>query len=269
MNPLLYAEFLLNLISVKLNAMSSPKSNSEEPIIPWSAVFVIIGTIILMTVCIIWLLVPTSMPQVVYDLFVGSAPAPIAQFIPTRAMAATVPTPPPVMLLPDEELSPSSVAVPTAVSVNNPPLHISIPAIGLDAPIAPITTTAVVYNGQTYQQWNVPDGHIAGWHQNSATVGSGGNMVLNGHHNINGEVFRDLVDLEKGDKLILTDDDGEHIYQVTEKEILAERGQPISVRLENAARIAPTADRRITLITCWPYTDNSHRLVIVAKPIGD
>lgn len=249
--------------------MSTSQSNSEEIIIPWSVVFVIIGTIILMAVCLIWLLVPTSMPQPVYDAFVQNAPAPIAQMLPTRAAVAVVPTQA-VMdtLLPDNTLAMGTREVlTTAVSINAP-THITIPTIGLDAPIEPITTTAVIYNGTTYQQWNVPNGYRAGWHQSSAALGSAGNLVLNGHHNISGEVFRDLIDLEKGDTLILTGNDGEHSYEITEKEILAERGQPISVRLQNASWIAPTDDERITLITCWPYTDNSHRLIIVAKPIA-
>ncbi len=248
--------------------MSTPQSNSDERIIPWSAVFIIIGTIILMTACLIGMLVPSSIPQPIYDFFVNSAPAPIVQMIPTRAAMAVVPTQAVTdVLLPDNELVVSPVdIITTAVSIN-PPLQIIIPAIALDAPITPITTTAVVYNGQTYQQWNVPDGYVAGWHQDSATIGNNGNLVLNGHHNMSGEVFRDLIDLEKGDKLILTGDDGEHAYEITDKEILAERGQPVSVRLENAAWIAPTDDERITLITCWPYNDNSHRLIIVAKPV--
>lgn len=249
--------------------MSTSQSDSEETIIPWSVVFVIIGTIILMAVCLIWLLVPTSMPQPVYDVFVQNAPAQIAQMLPTRAAVAVVPTQAAMdTLLPDNGLVVETTAVlTTAVSINAP-RHITIPTIGLDAPIEAITTTAVIYNGTTYQQWNVPNGYIAGWHQNSASIGSAGNLVLNGHHNINGEVFRDLIDLEEGDALVLTGNDGEHTYTITEKEILAERGQPISVRLENASWIAPTDDERITLITCWPYTDNSHRLIIVAKPVN-
>ena len=249
--------------------MSTSQSDSEEAIIPWSIVFVIIGTIILMAVCLIWLLVPTSMPQSVYDIFAENAPVQITQMLPTRAAVAIVPTQAAMdTLLPDNALTVATTEVlTTAVSINAP-RHITIPTIGLDAPIAPITTTAVVYNGTTYQQWNVPDGYTAGWHQNSAAIGNAGNLVLNGHHNVNGEVFRDLIDLEKGDELILTSDDGEHAYEITEKEILAERGQPISVRLQNASWIAPTDDERITLITCWPYTDNSHRLIIVAKPVN-
>jgi sortase A len=93
--------------------------------------------------------------------------------------------------------------------------------------------------------------------------------VLNGHHNVYGEVFRDLVDLEEGAEIILYDKDNTYFYEVTDKEVLEERGQPLEVRVENAQWIAPTEDERVTLVTCWPYTDNSHRLVIVARPVND
>jgi sortase A len=54
---------------------------------------------------------------------------------------------------------------------------------------------------------------------------------------------------------------------VEEKLILKEKGEPPEVREQNTAWIAPTEDERLTMVTCWPYTNNTHRLVIVAKPI--
>ncbi len=250
--------------------MSTSKSDSEELIIPWSVVFIIIGTVILMAVCIIWAIVPTAMPQAVYDLVMQTAPKPIVQMIPTRAAIAVMPASDQTdALLPDDNVHISqTLRVTTAVSISSP-LQIIIPAIELDAPIVPISTTAVVHNGQMYQQWNVPAGYVAGWHQDSAAIGTDGNLVLNGHHNVNGEVFRDLINLELGDELTLTDNEGKHSYEIINKEILVERGQPLSVRLQNAEWIAPTDDERVTLVTCWPYTDNSHRLIIVAKPKGN
>jgi sortase A len=148
------------------------------------------------------------------------------------------------------------------------PLRLVIPAIDLDAPVESIGVEPIVQNGQTYYQWLVPAGFMAGWHENSARLGQPGNTVLNGHHNVHGEVFKDLVELEEGDELIMYDDEEQaYTYIVTTKEIFPERGQPLEVRLENAQWIAPTEDERITLVTCWPYTDNSHRLVVVAEPI--
>jgi sortase A len=113
----------------------------------------------------------------------------------------------------------------------------------------------------------VPQYYAAGWHHNSAPLGQPGNTVLNGHQNVFGEVFRDLEDLEIGDGLIMYDENGSHLYEITNKEFLLERGQTNEQRETNAQWIQTTADERITLVTCWPYTDNSHRLVIVAKPV--
>jgi sortase A len=48
--------------------------------------------------------------------------------------------------------------------------------------------------------------------------------------------------------------------------ILPERDQPIEVRLANARYIQPTDDERLTLITCWPYESNTHRVVVIAFP---
>ena len=42
-----------------------------------------------------------------------------------------------------------------------------------------------------------------------------------------------------------------------------------AVRRANAQWIAPTDDERLTLVTCWPYISNTHRLIIVAKPVSN
>jgi sortase A len=91
-------------------------------------------------------------------------------------------------------------------------------------------------------------------------------MVLNGHHNIRGQVFRYLVELDAGDLVGVEAGGHTSVYIVTEKHILKEKGEPIDVRRRNAEWIGPTSDERLTMVTCWPYTDNTHRLVVVAKP---
>jgi sortase A len=82
-----------------------------------------------------------------------------------------------------------------------------------------------------------------------------------------GEVFRNLVKLQRGDLITIYSGDTPYYYEITARKILPERGQPDAVRRENARWIMPTTDERITLITCWPYTSNTHRLIIVAKPV--
>lgn len=142
------------------------------------------------------------------------------------------------------------------------PQRLIIPAIKLDAPVELVGWHTV--NGAS--QWDVPDHFAAGWLKTSALLGKPGNTVLTGHHNIAGEVFRHLVKLKPGDEIEMRGDGQSYFYQVVTHRIVLEQGQPLNVRLENATWMQSTDDERLTLITCWPYTSNSHRLIIVAKP---
>jgi sortase A len=141
-----------------------------------------------------------------------------------------------------------------------------IPEIELDSPVIPIGWTAVEQDGIRTRVWEVAD-YAVGWHKTSSHPGQAGNTVLNGHHNIKGEIFRYLVDLEVGDQMYLYAKDQHYTFAVTEKHILKEKGEPLEVRRENAKWIEPTVDERLTIITCWPYTNNTHRLVVVGKPV--
>lgn len=167
-----------------------------------------------------------------------------------------------VPALPRVPIVPTPTAVPDPADMT--PRRLVIPAIDLDAPIE--TVGWHVINGAS--TWDVPDHFAAGWLKTSALLGQPGNTVLDGHHNIAGEVFRRLVDLRVGDKLEVYAGNNVFFYKVTTRQILKERDQPLEVRLKNAQWIQPTEDERLTLVTCWPYTTNSHRLIIVAKPVA-
>jgi sortase A len=93
-----------------------------------------------------------------------------------------------------------------------------------------------------------------------------GNTVLNGHHNAFDEVFRDLIEVQEGDLIYITSGDRIYTYQVGLKLLLNERFQPVDDRLANAQWILPSQDERLTLITCWPYESNTHRVILVAIP---
>jgi sortase A len=148
------------------------------------------------------------------------------------------------------------------------PDRLIIPAIHLDAPIVPIYYKTIEYDHQTLEQWLVPNTFAAGWHYTSAQLGLPGNTVLNGHHNAYGQVFRNLINLERED--IIEVYSGEHVftYQVVAKMLFPERYQPIEERIANASWILPSKDERLTLITCWPPDSNTDRIVIVAFPIN-
>jgi sortase A len=171
---------------------------------------------------------------------------------------------------PTATVTPESVPPPPAPAPNPPaggngvPTHLVIPSVGIDANVIPVGWQMVEQNGQQYSIWQVAD-YAVGWHQTTAVLGQPGNTVMAGHHNVNGEVFRDLVNVEVGDAITIYSGDQPFEYQVELKTIVKEKGEPIEVRQRNAQWIAPTTDERITLVTCWPYTNNTHRVIVVAK----
>jgi len=161
---------------------------------------------------------------------------------------------------------------PTATPIPIVPIAIPdrlvIPAIQLDAPIVPATLRTIAYMGKDYPQWKAPNSFAAGWPSTSAVPGIIGNTVLFGHNNTDGEIFAHLVDLKVNDLIILYSGNQKFIYAVALKMILPERNQPVDIRLQNARWILPSEDERLTLLTCWPYTSNTDRLVIVAVPVS-
>jgi len=119
--------------------------------------------------------------------------------------------------------------------------------------------------GKKVAVWDVAD-YAAGWHKNSAYPGAVGNTVLSGHHNIKGEVFRYVVNLKVGDPIYLYAGGQKYEYVVRRTMIVKEKGEPPEKRQENARWIARSNDIRLTLVTCWPYTNNTHRVIVVALP---
>ena len=140
-----------------------------------------------------------------------------------------------------------------------------IPVIELDASVQEVGWKIIDNNGELYSVWDVAD-YAVGFHKNSAYPGNVGNTVLSGHHNIRGEVFRDLHLVEPGDDIYVYAGIQGYHYVVEAKYRLLEKGVSPKVQQDNVRWIQHTADERVTLVTCWPYSGNSHRIVIVAKP---
>ena len=42
---------------------------------------------------------------------------------------------------------------------------------------------------------------------------------------------------------------------------------PLEERLATGQFMAPMGEERVTLVTCWPYGVDDHRLIVVAKPV--
>ncbi len=146
------------------------------------------------------------------------------------------------------------------------PNRLLIPAINLDVPIVAVGWSVVENNGQKISEWDVPDWRAAGWLSTSALVGAPGNVVLEGHQDIDGRVFENLDYVKQGDEIRVQTASQTRKYVVALRTIVPERDQPLEVRQENARWIGPSNDERLTLVTCWPRNDNTHRLILVALP---
>jgi len=120
--------------------------------------------------------------------------------------------------------------------------RIEIPRIQVDAPIVA---------GDSYEDLMMG----VGQHLGSADPGQPGNMVLSAHNDIYGKIFRDLDKLEPGDEVLVYTDEGPYRYIVNSIEIVA----PTRVDV-----MAPTEYGRLTMITCYPYLIDTHRVVVVA-----
>jgi len=154
-------------------------------------------------------------------------------------------------------------------SLDNPPVpdRIEIPAIKLDAPVIAADHRYTEVEGATFGQWLAPSFFAAGWHPDSALPGEAGNTVINGHHNIDGEVFADLVDVVEGDTILVHAGERSFEYVVTNRMILPETFMDAATRLENARWLGRSDDVRLTLVTCWPLESYTHRLILVAVPV--
>jgi len=137
--------------------------------------------------------------------------------------------------------------VPPAVPIPTPgpeaPTRILIPAIKVDA---------LVVEGDSWEQLKLGVGH----HLNTADPGERGNMVFSAHNDIYGETFRHLDDLELGDEVTVYAGERPFRYIVTAKQIV----DPTDVGV-----LAPTTRPVVTLISCYPYMVDTHRIVVIAE----
>ena len=112
--------------------------------------------------------------------------------------------------------------------------------------------------------------HAAGHHFGSANPGEIGNVVISGHNTPGGHVFEGLAalgykegPLPKTLYAYVTDSSGHvYVYALTHKQLLPELGASAEEIHSQVAYIGPTADARLTLVTCWPLGDTSYRLVV-------
>lgn len=187
------------------------------------------------------------------------------QLVIISSTAITSPLPEPTLTPTPMPTSPPTATPLPPPPADRPPDRIVAPAIGLDAPVVEVGWHLVERNGQWVSEWDTADG-AAGFHKGSACPGHVGNTVLSGHHNIRGEVFRHLIELKPGDLVSLYVGEQEYRYLVQRVFLIPEKNASSEQRRENAKWIGPFPDERLTLVTCWPYTGNTHRVIVIARP---
>jgi len=163
--------------------------------------------------------------------------------------------------------SPTPEPTPTPRPKMPPPTRIQIPSVGIDAPVVEVGYKIVEMQGVKVIEWEVAE-YAAGHHNTSANPGEGGNIVITGHNDWKGEVFRTLEHVKLGDEVILTSDAGVFRYRVTEIHYRKEVGVPLEERIATGRFLDPMPEERVTLVTCWPYGIDDHRIIVVAKPVG-
>lgn len=162
-------------------------------------------------------------------------------------------------------------AVNKVLTVNPPefakqPTLLEIPSLTLKTAVEGLGWhSAVDSNGEVYGQWDEIFG-AAGWHKNSAFPGDAGNVVISGHNNIDGSVFRDLWKLNKNEPIYVYANGQRFSYQVERVTIMPEQNATDEQRATTASFIRQTeGGSRLTLVSCWPPENNTHRVFVVAS----
>lgn len=144
------------------------------------------------------------------------------------------------------------------------PLYLSMADIPIPTPgpeqatqiqINAIDVNAPIVQGDTWEQLKKGVGQYIG----SANPGQPGNMVLSGHDDVYGEIFRRLDELKQGDKIIIYTAQHSFTYTVSDTKIV----NPTDVEV-----MASTSDPTLTLISCYPYMIDNKRIIVKASLEG-
>lgn len=123
----------------------------------------------------------------------------------------------------------------------------------LDIPEIPKIRQASIARGADWE--TLREG--VGWLDNGAQLGTHQNVVLVGHNDVYGEIFRDLPLLEIGDEItVLTTNQQRYTYRVTGTDIV----EPHEVWV-----LDRNSGAHLTLITCYPYQVDTQRYIVFAE----
>lgn len=152
-----------------------------------------------------------------------------------------------------------------APASNPGPTLLAIPSIKLSAEVEPVGYQLT--DGSQSLAWQTAE-TVVGWHRSSAVPGSPGNVVMAGHNGtLGGRVFRNLHKVKVGAAITVIANEMEHEYVVTDRIVLPYVFASEYRRAQIADLLGQFGDERLTLITCYPWYSNTHRLIVVAHLI--
>ncbi len=140
-------------------------------------------------------------------------------------------------------VKPVKSKLPPPVILPQMPTRIIIPALGVDWPVV---------DGDDWDALKLGVGHRSG----TPNPGERGNMVMSGHNDVYGEVFKNLEYLGMNEEIIIYAGDRKFRYITRARRIVP----PTDLSPLNPAR-----EPIVTLITCWPYRVNTFRLIVVGE----
>lgn len=148
--------------------------------------------------------------------------------------------------------------IPTA-----PPAQLLIPLLDVHRAVEKVGVNQYGVLNLPVNSWN------AGWYKGSTVPGAPGDSVIEGHAGYPGHpmIFGKLVDLHRGDRIIVVLADGSRQLFLVETTRSFPAGTPIPGLAD------PYGDPRLTLITCTGHFDKknhwfSDRLVLEARYAG-
>jgi len=151
-------------------------------------------------------------------------------------------------------------------------VRLVMPWLRLDVPVMEMSWQVKDTPDGPVSEWVVPD-NAAGHHINSASLGEIGNIVISGHNNIKGKVFKPIsvaFDPKQPDKFlgepiqVIAADGRTFNYVVKTIHFFLEKGATLAERQANGRVMEATSETMLTIITCWPPNSNTHRIVIQA-----
>lgn len=134
---------------------------------------------------------------------------------------------------------------------------ISIPALNVESLVVPVGWHVQRdLAGKERIEWDSP-GPFVGWALQSALPGEGRPVLLYGHNNLYGSIFRHLYRLQRGDEILLHTSGTLWTYRVEQVRRLPLDEQPSLPQIQGNV---------LVLLSCYPPSGNTWRVLVTAFP---